>query len=75
MNVAKSFEHESVEVLNQYVKDNAVVEKPLSANEREEIIHYVISTQRIEGIEVDYDMAAAMVDKAYERPLSSWDSI
>jgi hypothetical protein len=40
-----SFEHETVEVLNQYVKENSVVEKPLSANEREEIIQYVISTQ------------------------------
>lgn len=66
--MAKSFEHETVEVLNQYVKDHAV-EKPLSAVEREELIQDLISTQRIEGIEVDYDEAAAVVDEVFAEPM------
>lgn len=44
-------------------------EKPLSPEEREEIIQFVISSQMIEGFELDYDRAAELIDIAYSRPL------
>lgn len=69
MKVAKSFEHENIQVLNQHVKKHAVYEKPLSAAEREELIQDLISTQRIEGIEVEYDEAAAVVDRVFAEPM------
>lgn len=53
----------------QRIEHEFNVEEPLSPEEREQIIQFVISTQMIEGIDLDYDRAAELIDKAYSLPM------
>lgn len=56
-------------------KEDVPFEEPLSADEREQIIQYLISTQWLAGVEVSYDEASAAVDNAYAEPFPKIDGI
>lgn len=56
-------------------KEDIPFEEPLSENEREQIIQYLISTQMLAGVEVSYDEAAAAVDQVYSEPFPKIDGI
>jgi hypothetical protein len=66
--MAKNIDNDADAVL-QHIENRFDVEKPLSPEEREQIIQFVISTQMIEGFELDYDRAAELIDKAYALPM------
>lgn len=46
-----------------------VVEEPLSADEREAIVRDVISTQRLAGIDMDYNTVAGIIDEVFAEPV------
>jgi hypothetical protein len=60
---------------NPSAKEDVFFEKPRSAEEREDIIQDLISTQRLAGVEVSYDEAALALDKAYAEPFPKLDGI
>lgn len=66
--MAKNVDNYTDSVL-QRIENQFDVEAPLSPEEREQIIQFVISTQMIEGFELDYDRAAELIDKAYSLPM------
>lgn len=52
-------------------KPNESAEVPLSVADREMIIQDLISTQRIEGIKLEYEEAAGIVDEVFDEPMPS----
>jgi hypothetical protein len=75
LNVAEGRDGEKASTGHPRAEEDIPLEEPLSDSEREDIIQDLISTQRLAGIEVSYDEAAAALDAAYAEPLVKIDGI